>query len=709
MTALPLAVLAGLAGPALAGPAHVAAPDAATQAASGSGWVGTWSTATVQPGGSGLSHTGFTDQTIRNVVHTSVGGDRVRLRFSNVFGTTPLVLDKVYVGVRSTGAGVRAGTERAVSFAGDTTVTIPAGERITSDPISLSVEPASDLVVSIYVDAATGPLTWHPNAQSTNYYADGDHASDTDPAAYTHTDTSWFVLDGVDVNNPAVKGAVVTFGPSTTDGDASTRDANRRYSDDLARRLLALPAGEQLSVLNAGISANQLLADGTTNGQSAGHRWQRDALDQTGVKAIILWEGSNDIGNHPEYTPGDLTDEYQQLIDAAHARGIRVIGATLQPDEGAGYYTPAGDAVREDVNDWIRTSGAFDGVADFDRALLDPADPKRMLPAYDSGDHLHPNDTGYQQIADTINLALFAGQGEQASFWGTARPSTTSLTLGTGSTSDQSVAITSYAGRSVTLHWRAETSGTVSVQPAAGILRLGAGATAQLPLTVVGGATTGSDVVRINLSLGDTSALATQFAVVVQKPGDLSPFYNNTGISDDGAVGEGNLDGGGYSYSAQALAAAGIVPGGAVHADGFDYTWPDVPSGRPDNVQTAGQTVVPDTPAGSAYLGFLGTGSNSGTVGSEGDLTITYTDGTTSTEPLGLSGYALGFGGTPQFGNVVVVTLPYRNKSDGTRSNDKMYVFSQRVPIDPSKTVASVTLPSSVSRGQLHVFDIAAQ
>jgi lysophospholipase L1-like esterase len=210
----------------------------------------------------------------------------------------------------------------------------------------------------------------------------------------------------VDVVNPAVRGAVVTFGPSTTDGDGSTSGANERYPDDLARRLLALPAGRQLSVLNAGISGNELLADDGTNGQSALNRFLRDAVEQTEVKAIIIWEGTNDIGDDPGLQLSDFTSAYEQLIGIAHAHGIKVIGATLQPDEGAGYWTAQGNTLREAVNNWILTSGAFHGTADFSTVLEDPANPEEPLPAYDSGDHLHPNDAGYQAIADSINLRL---------------------------------------------------------------------------------------------------------------------------------------------------------------------------------------------------------------------------------------------------------------------------------------------------------------
>jgi lysophospholipase L1-like esterase len=370
-------------------------------------WVGTWETAEVQPATTGLSATGFTDQTVRNIVHTSVGGSTIRIRISNVFGSSPLVVSDVRVAIRESGAETVPGTTRPVLFRGRKSVTIQPGDREFSDPVKLRVGAETDLAVSIYFQQPTGPTTWHPDALSTNYYSTaGDHSADTSAAAYTGTDTSWFFLDGVDVVNPAVKGAVVTFGPSTTDGVGSTSGANERYSDDLARRLLALPKGQQMSVLNAGISGNELLADGGTNGQSALHRFLRDAVEQTGVKAIIIWEGTNDIGDNPGLPLTDFVDAYEQLIGIAHAHGIKVIGATLQPDEGAGYWTAEGNTLREAVNNWILTSGAFDGTADFSTVLEDPANPAQLLPAYDSGDHLHPNDAGYLAIADSISLNL---------------------------------------------------------------------------------------------------------------------------------------------------------------------------------------------------------------------------------------------------------------------------------------------------------------
>jgi lysophospholipase L1-like esterase len=385
------------AGPALPGPER---------------WLGTWSAALVRAADGGLSRSGFRDRTIRNVIHTSVGGSAVRIRLSNVFGGRPLRVDGAHVAIRLAGAATVPDTGRAVTFGGASSVIIPAGERAWSDPVRLRVDDDADLAVSLYAAAATGPATWHPAALSAGCHcAAGDHRADHGPEAFVDRSTSWFFLDGVDVLNPAVRGAVVAFGPSTTDGIASTPDTNGRYPDLLARRLRRLPPGMRMSVLNAGIAGNKLLADAGTSGQSAIDRFLRDAAGQSGARAVILWEGTNDVATRPDLPLGVVTGAYQRLIGLAHSRGLRIVGATLQPHEGAWYYSHAGNRLREAVNDWIRWSGAFDGVADFDLVLRDPRHPRRLLPAFDSGDHLHPNDAGYRAVAASVDLAALTGAG----------------------------------------------------------------------------------------------------------------------------------------------------------------------------------------------------------------------------------------------------------------------------------------------------------
>jgi len=364
----------------------------------------------VAPGKFGLSRHGFRDQTIRDIIRLTVGGSEVRVRVSNIFGTRPLTIQDVRVAVgMNDGAQTLPGSSHQVTFGGQDQVTIPAGERLFSDPIQMAVRPQQSLAVSLFVKGYSGPATWHPAAIAASYYSTwGDHAASADGLAFRHKMGAWYFLDGVDVVNPSVYGAVVTFGASTSDGVGSTFNANERYPDDLAYRLLGLPPGVQLSVLNAGISGNQLLAGGGISGQSGLSRFYRDAVEQSGVKVIIVWEGTNDIGDHPDMTAGRLIAGYQRLIAIAHSNGIAIVGATLQPDQGAHYYTARGNRVRREVNRWIRTSGAFDAVADFDAVLRDPADPAEMLPAYDSGDHLHPNDAGYQAVADSLDPFMLA-------------------------------------------------------------------------------------------------------------------------------------------------------------------------------------------------------------------------------------------------------------------------------------------------------------
>jgi lysophospholipase L1-like esterase len=391
-------------------------------------WVGSWSTSPQPPTtltAEGISAQGFNRQTLRLVVHPHLSGSPLRLRLSNAFGRNTLTLGPVYVGVRQLGAAVLPGTNRVVTFGGNRTVLIAAGAEVLSDPVALAVRAEQDLVISVYAPGQTGPATWHWDARQTNYIAAGNHAAEMGGGAFTTMVTSWFFLDGVDVRATARTRAVVTLGNSITDGAASTIDANRRWPDFLARRLLALPTAKQESVLNEGISGNRVLHDSPCFGVNAQARLDRDVLAQHGVRTVILMEGINDIGfsevNSSNVPPGislecfmpntdvsaaQIIFGYQQIIARVHAKGLRILGGTLTPFQGAFYYTATGEAKRQAVNTWVRTSGAFDGVVDFDRALRDPANPLRLLPAYDSGDHLHPSDAGYAAMANAVNLHL---------------------------------------------------------------------------------------------------------------------------------------------------------------------------------------------------------------------------------------------------------------------------------------------------------------
>lgn len=369
-------------------------------------WVGSWSATPV------VGSTAFADRTLREIVHPSLGGSAVRIRLTNAFGADGVLVDHVTVGVRDSGAALVAGTERPVTFGDAPRVVLPAGAEVISDPVPLAVTPGRDLAISLYLPSSTGPATRHSTAYTTSYLATGDHAADAGPDAFTGRTGSWYLLDGVDVQAAPGTGAVVTLGDSITDGTNSTVDADHRYPDDLARRLLDGPPGQRLGVLNEGMSGNRLLTDGGSSGVSAQQRFDRDVLAQTGVRDVIVLEGINDIGHDlgaisgTPVTAADLIDALANLVRAGHEHGLRMIGGTLLPIGGSKYDSADAEAKRQAVNAWIRTSGIFDGVVDFDAAVRDPGQPTRIRPEFNSGDGLHPNDAGYQAMADAVDLNL---------------------------------------------------------------------------------------------------------------------------------------------------------------------------------------------------------------------------------------------------------------------------------------------------------------
>ena len=409
---------------------------------SGDRWVGTWATAVVArpqgppvpapvPAGSpcappvfgpGPGRQGggpppnfpapinFSNQTLRQIVHVSLGGERIRVVLSNAFGSAPLAVGAAHVALRTKEAAIDIKTDRALTFAGSPGATIAAGAVIVSDPVSLPVPAFADLAIDVYLPADTAaspsPLTTHAGAQQTNYVStDGNHAGVADlPVA--KTTQAWFFLARVEVSAPDQAGAVVAFGDSITDGTRSTPDLNSRWPDYLAKRLAA--SNTKMGVLNQGIAGNRVLCDGA--GVSALARFDRDVLVQPGVTHVIVLESINDIGigrNSPSPSAADLIAAHRQLIERAHARGLLIYGATLTPFEGAAYATPEGEAKRQAVNEWIRTGKAYDGVIDFDAVIRDPAQQTKFLPAFNSGDNLHPNDAGYRAMGDGIDLALF--------------------------------------------------------------------------------------------------------------------------------------------------------------------------------------------------------------------------------------------------------------------------------------------------------------
>lgn len=369
------------------------------------GWVGTWEA----PMATAVDN-GCADCTIRDVVHTSAGGVALRVHLSNVFGSAPLTVGHTTVALPVTADSpeVAPGTLHQVTFAGRAAVTIPAGADVVSDPVPLAVAGGEDLLVTTYTPGYATPMSHHPLALEHSYFARGADAADaTGAAAFPETTTVWHFVTGVDVAGSAARGAVVTLGDSITDGYRSSYDVDHRWPDVLAGRLRRLPPGRRLSVLNAGISGNRILLDGGSFGPAALTRLDRDVLSRPGVRTVIVLEGINDIQQTPhQLDPAKITAGLAEIVARSHARGLRAVGGTLTPFEGCSCYSTQEEQTREAVNTWIRTSHVFDAVADFDAVVRDPADVHRLLPAYDSGDHLHPDDTGYATMGAAVDLSV---------------------------------------------------------------------------------------------------------------------------------------------------------------------------------------------------------------------------------------------------------------------------------------------------------------
>lgn len=369
-------------------------------------WVGTWN-ASPQAAWYPLELNG---QTIRQIAHVSIGGTRVRVRLSNAYGADPLLIGAARVGLRSTGASIVPGSGRVLTFNGSESTTIPAGALAISDPVTLRVPDRGDLSVSIYVPGKQLAATEHSLGLQTTYISSAGDFSGTDSLPTATTTESFFFLTGVEVDASTTPRAIVTLGDSITDGLHSTTDANKRWPNRLAERLRS--RGGKIAVLNAGISGNRLLHD--TIGTNASARLDRDVLVQSGARYVIVLLGINDIGFPGTATADEIIAGHRQIIHRAHALGLKVYGGTLTPFQAflpGIYYTADGEAKRQAVNQWIRSSKAYDAVIDFDKALRDPANPAAIRPAFDSGDNLHPNDAGYQAMADAIDLSLFGGQG----------------------------------------------------------------------------------------------------------------------------------------------------------------------------------------------------------------------------------------------------------------------------------------------------------
>jgi lysophospholipase L1-like esterase len=379
-------------------------------------WVATWGASPVAPLPANTTNPGFTNQTVRLIVHTSVGGGEVRVRLSNAFGSESLVIGAAHVALRGKDASIVAGTDRTLTFNGLGSATIPPGALVVSDSVKLEVPALSDVAVSLYLPGPTGQATWHAGAFSTNYVSrPGDFTGAAD-LPVDHTVASWFYLTDVEVKSSKDTLALVTFGDSITDGTRSTPDTNHRWPNFLAERLAQHHV--KLSVVDEGIAGNRVLHD--LVGPNALARFDRDVLAQPGVGFVTVLLGINDIGDISRLpavaqagrAPQPVSAEqviagHLQMITRAHQQGLKIVGCTLTPFEGAAYFSPDGETKREAVNKFIRTGGAYDGVIDFDAVVRDPGHAARFLPAYDSGDHLHPNDAGYKAMADAIDLSLF--------------------------------------------------------------------------------------------------------------------------------------------------------------------------------------------------------------------------------------------------------------------------------------------------------------
>jgi lysophospholipase L1-like esterase len=363
-------------------------------------WTGTWAIAQVRDN-SGKT---FTEQTLRQIVRVSVGGSRVRLKISNLFGTQPLRVEDVHLAVRRSGSSIIVSSDRQLRFEGSPTVVIAAGRSAFSDPAPFDLPALAELAVSMSLPGTTNASTFHGSAHETSYLGSGD-ASGAVQMKDVKTSKSVYFLAGLDVEKAAANGTIVALGASITEGYNAGDDTDRRWTDQLALRLAR--QGLSIGVLNLGISGNRLLANGA--GESAAKRFERDVLNQPNVRWVIFSDDPiNDLGNKPSPTGEALIDGLQRLIARAHERKIGFVCSTLTPFEGANYWTAAEEKEREKVNDFIRGEGSgCDGIVDQDTATHDPADPARYLAAYDSGDHLHPNDAGHKAIANAIDLKIF--------------------------------------------------------------------------------------------------------------------------------------------------------------------------------------------------------------------------------------------------------------------------------------------------------------
>ncbi|WP_445193113.1 GDSL-type esterase/lipase family protein [Sphingomonas sp. Tas61C01] len=400
----------------------VTAADAQHASPPAMGWTASWGSAQMIPEGENiLPADRAADVTIRQVVRLSAGGDTIRVRLSNAFGTRPLTIGAAHLALATAPGTPAIGRGERVSFAGQKTAVIPAGAEIYSDPVKLAVAPGADLAISLYLADAASPQTSHPGARATSFVLPGEHVSDRRLAGATTT-TRWYAIADVEVAGGA--GTLVAIGDSITDGYGVKPERNSRWTDVLATRMRGDPATRGIGLVNAGIGGNRVLLDGL--GPNLLARFDRDVIARSGVRWAILLEGVNDLGMLTRDAPvtpaqhaaivAQVTAGFRQVVARAHTHGIKVTGGTIMPFVGNDYYHAGADteADRQAINRFIRTAGVFDSVIDFDRIMRDPAHPDRLLPAYDSGDHLHPSEAGYRVMGEAVPLTLFGGAGSGA-------------------------------------------------------------------------------------------------------------------------------------------------------------------------------------------------------------------------------------------------------------------------------------------------------
>ncbi|MBN2104940.1 SGNH/GDSL hydrolase family protein [bacterium] len=375
-------------------------------------WIGTWATAPqlVEPGNMPPSRPGLTDNSLRQIVCVSIGGETIRVRFSNEFSTSPVTLKSVHIALSLGESVIDISTDRELLFNDSTEVTMAPGVAVTSDPVDFHLEPRSEVAITIHFGQTSEDVTGHPGSRTTSYLCEGNKLLAADFLG-GKTTVHWFVINGIDVLAPKSAASIAILGNSITDGRGSGTNMQNRWPDELACRLLENPETQEVAVLNMGIGGNEVLDGGL--GPTALSRFERDVLKQYGVRWLIILEGINDIGTTEgteaiQQVATDLIDAFETMIDDAHAADILVYGATILPFKGCTfYYTEEREAARQTVNEWIRTSGRFDAVIDFDEAMQNPEDPLALIPEGDTGDHLHPNEAGYVMMAESIDLSLF--------------------------------------------------------------------------------------------------------------------------------------------------------------------------------------------------------------------------------------------------------------------------------------------------------------